>query len=131
MPDAASTHGEAELEWVRRTFSPQLHRLLTKYITRLANTEKQVRELLVEPAAGEGEVGSEEAATKIATVILDPAAFGNFTKQHDLGVVPKAVLIEMTSGGIIWFQTPTKYDDDELFLVASDGGITGEAKIFY
>jgi hypothetical protein len=34
----------------------------------------------------------------------------------------------MTSGGAIWYQMPTKFDATNLYLVASDGGITGIAE---
>lgn len=49
---------------------------------------------------------------------------GNFTVPHNLGVMPGSVIIEMTSGGTVWFQ-PARYDASNLFLVASDGGLTG------
>jgi hypothetical protein len=65
----------------------------------------------------------------ITAVALAPSAGGNFTVPHGAGVTPKAVIIEMTSAGNIWFQTPTKYDSTNLYLVASDGPLTASAKV--
>jgi hypothetical protein len=64
--------------------------------------------------------------TKVA---LTPSAPGIFTIAHGLSVVPIAVFIQMTSGGQIWFQSPTMYDAANLYLVASDAGVTGKAVI--
>jgi hypothetical protein len=36
----------------------------------------------------------------------------------------------MTSGGAIWFQTPTSYDGVNLYLVASDAGLTGKVLVW-
>jgi hypothetical protein len=58
------------------------------------------------------------------------AAPGNFTLPHNLGVIPGSVIFEFTSGGVVWFQTPTRYDSENLYLVASDAGVTGYAIIF-
>jgi hypothetical protein len=59
-------------------------------------------------------------------VALAPLAAGAFTVDHGLAAAPSAVLIQMTAGGQIWFQTPM-YDATNLYLVASDAGLTGNA----
>lgn len=68
--------------------------------------------------------------TKFARVALTPGAGGNFTVAHGLGVTPTAVAIRMNSDADIWLQAPLSYDGVNLYLVASDGGITGEAEIW-
>jgi hypothetical protein len=60
-------------------------------------------------------------------IALAPAAAGNFTVAHGLGAAPAAVgAVQMTSDGRIWWQTPA-FDATNLYLVASDPGITGNA----
>src|ERR1039458_183596 len=54
---------------------------------------------------------------------------GPFTLPHSLGVVPGSVIIELTAGGAVWFQIPM-YDATNLYLVASDAGLTGYAVVF-
>lgn len=65
---------------------------------------------------------------------LAPSTPGNFTVAHGLDHEPFNVSIVMTSGGAIWFQTEgdgsLKKDASNLYLVASDGGITGRALIW-
>ena len=61
------------------------------------------------------------------TVPLTPSDAGEFTVPHTLGTTPVAVDIQMTSGGQIWFQNPTSYDGINLYLVASDPGVTALA----
>jgi hypothetical protein len=71
-----------------------------------------------------------EDATKIfAQVSLAPSAAGNFTVAHLLGRTPKCAVIQMTSGGAIWFQSTT-WDGTNLYLVASDAGITGKVQLW-
>ena len=64
-----------------------------------------------------------------SSVALAPGAPGNFQVIHGLSSEPSAALIQMTSGGQIWFQTPA-YDNAYLYLVASGGTVTGNAIIF-
>lgn len=68
-------------------------------------------------------------AQSISQVALTPTNPGNFTVAHGLSVVPSAVSIQMTSGGQIWFQTPS-YDATNLYLVASDSGLTASAAVW-
>jgi hypothetical protein len=60
---------------------------------------------------------------------LVPVAPGNFTVAHGLGQSPALALLQMTSGGRIWFQDPP-YDATNLYLVASDAGATGNAPLW-
>ena len=63
-------------------------------------------------------------------VNLAPSSPGNFTIAHGLGAVPAIVVISMSSGGEIWLQNPTGFDQTNLYLTASDGGITGIAAVW-
>jgi hypothetical protein len=39
-------------------------------------------------------------------------------------------LIYLTSGGALWFQSPTMFDATNLFLVASAAGLTAQVEIW-
>ena len=54
---------------------------------------------------------------------------GNFTLAHNLGALPTSVVFEFTNGGTVWFQ-PSRYDYTNLYLVASDTGVTGLAFVY-
>ena len=70
-------------------------------------------------------------ATKLfGQVSLAPSAPGNFMVQHFLGRAPIGVIVRMTSGGAIWFQSPTDVDATNLYLVASAAGVTGKAIVW-
>jgi hypothetical protein len=72
-----------------------------------------------------------QAATPLfGAVSVAPSAPGNCTVAHLLGRVPLCAIIQMTSGGAIWFQTPTGYDGVNLYLVASDAGVTGRVIVW-
>lgn len=69
-------------------------------------------------------------ATKIyAQISVTAASPGNLTVAHKLGRAPKGALISMTSSGAIWFQ-PAMYDATNLYLVASDVGVTGKVMVW-
>jgi hypothetical protein len=71
-----------------------------------------------------------DGGVSIATVeIPTTSAPGNFTVPHGLFVTPQAVDIQMTSGGQLWFQG-TPYDSTNLYLVASDAGVSANAACF-
>jgi hypothetical protein len=70
------------------------------------------------------------ASGPAATISLTTAGPGNFTQAHSLGRAPTACLIELTSAGAIWFQTPTKYDVGNVYLVAADTGLTADLKLW-
>ena len=61
--------------------------------------------------------------------VTTPAA-GNFSFAHNLGRVPLGALIYLTSGGALWFQSPTMFDATNLFLVASAAGLTAQVEIW-
>lgn len=65
-----------------------------------------------------------------ANVLLaaQPSTPGNFSIAHGLGRVPNGAFVMMTSGGQIWFQSPLMFDGNDVYLVASDAGVS--AKIF-
>jgi hypothetical protein len=69
------------------------------------------------------------SGTSISSVALAPSAPGNFTVAHGLAAAPSAVSITMTSGGQIWGQSPIS-DATNLYLAASDVGVTGKAVCF-
>ena len=55
---------------------------------------------------------------------------GNFSFAHNLGRAPLGALIYLTSGGALWFQSPTMFDTTNLFLVASAAGLTAQVEIW-
>jgi hypothetical protein len=70
-------------------------------------------------------------ATKIfGQVMLAPAAPGNFSVAHGLGRAPIGAQLRMTSGGAIWWQSPTDMDAANLYLVASDAGVTAKIVVW-
>ena len=70
------------------------------------------------------------AAVSVTPVAVTSPAPGNFTVAHGLGRVPGAAVFCPTSGGQIWFQSPTMYDATNLYLTASDDGITSLVILF-
>jgi hypothetical protein len=64
-----------------------------------------------------------------AEVALAPSAPGNFAVAHGLGAAPAILLVQMTSGGEIYAQTPFA-DATNLELTASDAGVTGFAELW-
>jgi hypothetical protein len=68
----------------------------------------------------------------MASIVQIPfvtSAGGNFTLPHTLGVVPGSVVFELTSVGSVWFQ-PTRFDANNLYLIASGAGVTGYAIVY-
>jgi hypothetical protein len=70
------------------------------------------------------------ATTLFGQISLAPSAAGAFIVAHILGRVPTCATVRMTSGGAIWFQSPTDMDGVNLYLVASAPGVTGKAVIW-
>jgi hypothetical protein len=71
------------------------------------------------------------AATSILGIVaVAPSSGGNFTEAHGLSAPPSAALVMMTSDGGIWFQSPAMFDGTNLYLTASDAGITGSVVCF-
>lgn len=76
-------------------------------------------------------VTSVTPATKIyGRIPASAPAAGNLTLPHQLGRAPLGALIYMTSGGQFWFQAPTMFDGANLYLVASDAGITSSIQVW-
>lgn len=55
---------------------------------------------------------------------------GDFVVEHLLGRAPKGATILPTSGGAIWFQSPTMFDATYLYLVASATEVTAKVQIW-
>jgi hypothetical protein len=64
-----------------------------------------------------------------AMIPFTTTAPGNFTLAHNLGMTPVTVIFQFTNGGTVWFQT-VRYDETNLYLVASDTGVTGFAIVY-
>ena len=75
-------------------------------------------------------VAVQQATPLFGAVSVAPSAPGNCTVPHLLGRFPLCAIIQMTSGGAIWFQTPASYDGVNLYLVASDAGVTGKVIVW-
>jgi hypothetical protein len=75
-------------------------------------------------------IAVQQATPLYGAVSVAASAAGNCTVPHLLGRVPLCAIIQMTSGGAIWFQTPLSYDGVNLYLVASDAGITGRVIVW-
>lgn len=93
--------------------------------------------------AGDALIGQVTTSSNVVTAAVNavgpcrevniPAtsAAGNFTVQHFLGRRPVAAgQPRMTSAGAIWFQSPTDMDAINLYLVASDAGLTAKVQIW-
>ncbi len=75
-------------------------------------------------------IAVQQATPIFGALGIASSAPGKFTVPHLLGRTPICAIIQMTSGGAIWFQTPTSYDGVNLYLVASDAGITGKVIVW-
>lgn len=73
--------------------------------------------------------GSGGSSVAVSIIPLAPGSPGNFTVAHNLGVVPAFLIVQMESGGEIWEQA-VPFDATNLYLTASDGGITGFAAVW-
>jgi hypothetical protein len=71
-----------------------------------------------------------QATSLFGQIPVAPTAPGNFTVPHLLGRVPVGAQIRMTSPGSIWWQSPTDTDDVNLYLVASDAGVTAKVQVW-
>ncbi|MBZ5544394.1 MAG: hypothetical protein LAO07_12045, partial [Acidobacteriia bacterium] len=70
-------------------------------------------------------------ATKLyGQVVAAPGIAGSFALAHRLGRVPAGALIQMTSSGAIWYQSSAMYDATNLYLVASDAGVTAKVLLW-
>jgi len=71
-----------------------------------------------------------QAAALFSQIALTPLGPGNFSVSHLLGRMPIGAHIRMTSPGAIWWQSPTDVDALNLYLVASDAGVTAKVQIW-
>jgi len=70
------------------------------------------------------------ATSLFGQIPVAPSAPGNFTVPHLLGRVPIGAHVRMTSPGAIWWQSPTDVDGVNLYLVASDAGVTAKVQVW-
>jgi hypothetical protein len=66
--------------------------------------------------------------TPFTSVTLAPTAPDTFIVPHGLGAIPSAVIFKMFSDGKIYFQKPLMFDGTNLYLIASEAGLTGVAQ---
>ena len=71
-----------------------------------------------------------QATSLFGQIPVAPIAPGNFTVPHLLGRAPIGAHIRMTSPGAIWWQSPTDVDGINLYLVASDAGVTAKVQVW-
>ena len=71
-----------------------------------------------------------QATTVFGQIPVSAAAPGNFTIPHLLGRTPVGANVRMTSPGSIWWQQPLDMDNVNLYLVASDAGVTAKVQIW-
>jgi len=71
-----------------------------------------------------------QATTLFGQIPVAPTAPGNFTVPHLLGRIPLGAHIRMCSPGAIWWQSPTDMDNLNLYLVASDTGVTAKVQVW-
>ncbi len=71
-----------------------------------------------------------QATSLFGQIPVAPTAPGNFTVPHLLGRTPIGAHVRMTSPGTIHWQSPTDMDDVNLYLVASDVGVTAKVQVW-
>jgi len=71
-----------------------------------------------------------QATTLFGQIPVAPSAPGSLTVPHLLGRTPLAAHIRMTGPGAIWWQSPTDVDNVNLYLVASDAGVTAKVQVW-
>jgi hypothetical protein len=74
--------------------------------------------------------GIAQGTSLFGQIPVAPAGPGNFTVPHLLGRLPVGATIRMTSPGAIWWQSPTDMDSLNLYLVASDAGVTAKVQVW-
>lgn len=78
-----------------------------------------------------GAVTSVTQATKVfGKLAITTSAPGDFTQPHLLGRAPLSPNLLMTAGGFIWWQDGTQFDGTNLYLTASDTGLTAVVILF-
>jgi hypothetical protein len=71
-----------------------------------------------------------QATNLFGQILVAPAGPGNLTVPHLLGRLPIGAHVRMTSPGAIWWQSPTDVDNVNLYLVASDAGVTAKVQVW-
>ena len=71
-----------------------------------------------------------QATSLFGQIPVTPSGPGNFTVPHLLGRLPVGAQVRMTSPGAIWWQSPTDMDNINLYLVASDAGVTAKVQVW-
>jgi hypothetical protein len=71
-----------------------------------------------------------QATSLFGQIVVAPTGPGNFTVPHLLGRTPIGAHVRMTSPGAIWWQSPTDVDGVNLYLVASDAGVTAKVQVW-
>lgn len=95
-------------------------------VGRLGQSDPAVRELAV--AISKMAASSGVRAHVLSISSPNP---GNFQIRHDLGCTPREAVIQMTSRGSIQWQSPAnKYDSTNLYLDASDNGLTADVLVW-
>jgi hypothetical protein len=74
--------------------------------------------------------GASSATPLFGQVPASPSGPGTFTVPHLLGRIPVGAQIRMTSPGAIWWQSPTDVDHLNLYLVASEAGVTAKVQVW-
>lgn len=80
------------------------------------------------PPSGSATIPNAESPLAV-TITGIPVGGGNFTLPHTLGYVPRGGYVQLTSLGIIVFQS-SFYDANNIYLTASDGSLTGRVLIW-
>jgi len=71
-----------------------------------------------------------QASSLFSQIPVAPTAPGSFAVPHLLGRTPIGAHVRMTSPGAIWWQSPTDMDGVNLYLVASDTGVTAKVQVW-
>ena len=71
-----------------------------------------------------------QATSLFGQIPVAPAAPGNFSVPHLLGRTPVGAHVRMTSPGAIWWQSAMDFDGVNLYLVASDAGVTAKVQVW-
>jgi len=71
-----------------------------------------------------------QATPLFGQIPVAATAPGNFSVPHLLGRAPIGAHVRMTSPGAIWWQSPTDMDDVNLYLVASDAGVSAKIQVW-
>jgi hypothetical protein len=74
--------------------------------------------------------GVTQASTLFGEIPVAPTTPGSFTVPHLLGRTPIGAHVRMTSAGAIWWQSPKDTDSVNLYLVASDAGVTAKVQVW-